>query len=74
MLNIKIYQTCIRPGQAQEFASWIWFMDFGLLLWTEGVSGLPTEPYSLSLRLLKQFFNNVIPCSLAIHLDFRLSK
>ena len=33
-------------------------MDFGLLLWTEDDSGLPTG--SLSQRLLKPFFDYVL--------------
>ena len=37
----------------------LWFMDFGLLLWTEDDSGLPTGPLTTQ-RLLKHFFDNVL--------------
>ena len=48
-----------RQGQAKEFG--IGFMDFGLLLWTKDDS---TQGYqldhSLSFRLLKHFFDDVL--------------
>ena len=38
--------------RAQEFG--IWFMDFGILLWTKDDSGLPTGPLTIK-KTLKTF-------------------
>ena len=50
---ITLNQTCIRQGQAQEFGalSLNLFYGFGLLLWTEDDSGLPTGPLTVTQTL-----------------------
>ena len=52
---LKANQTCIRQGQAQEFGNWTLDFFYGLGL----TQGYQLDP-SLSLRLLKPFFDNVL--------------
>ena len=50
-MNRKLKPDSSRQGQAQEFG--LWFIDFGLILWTKDDSGLPTRPLTITKTLNK---------------------
>ena len=74
-----IDQTRVDRDKPRNLEFGLWFMDFGLLLWTEDDSGFY---HSLSQRLLKHFFDNVLlelvglicVLPLVVHLLFVLNR
>ena len=55
----------------------LWFMDFGLRLWTEDDSGLPTGPFTITKTLfdivLLEQVGLICVLPLAVHLLFGLT-
>ena len=48
-------QTGVDRDKPRTLDFGLWFMDFGLLLWTKDDSGLPTKPLNIS-KTLTHFF------------------
>ena len=66
-------QTPVDKDKPRNLEFRLWFMDFGLLLWTEDDSGLPTGPLTITKTPLKHVLlelgglPHVFP--LAVHLE-----
>ena len=60
-------QTRVDRNKPRNLEFSLWFMDFGLLLWTEDDSGLPTHhaaSYYIESRLAQPLFLSAVFCFL----------
>ena len=60
-MTLDVSQTRVDREKPRNFEFRLWFiMDFELLLWTEDNSGFYQLEHSLSQRLLKHLFDNIL--------------
>ena len=50
-VKVRVDQTRVDRDTPRNLEFGPWFMDFGLLLWTENDSGLPTRPITITKTL-----------------------